>query len=118
MSRNNRIARLIVALSVAALIGAQIPVRGGTALARDGYPNKKNCFGTALTVGLLGAGIYGATRHSGGGGGGTFIPAAPAKDPCKPATLSGDPGRSLFQILGSDSRSAFAGMNRLFAMSD
>jgi hypothetical protein len=116
MSRTNPVIRLSVALSIAALIGAQIPVRSGTALAKDGYPDKTKRFGTALSVGLLGVGLVGAFRR---GGGGTVIPVPqPKNDPCKPATSIGDSARSLFDILGSDPRSSFAGVRTLFGECD
>lgn len=116
MNRSNRIVRLVVALSIAALIGAQIPVRSGTALAQDGYPNKTNRFGTALSVGLLGVGLVGAFRR---GGGGASIPVPPPKsDPCKPAPSVGDSNRPLSDILGSGLRSSFSGANALFAECD
>ncbi|MGC4047267.1 MAG: fasciclin domain-containing protein [Armatimonas sp.] len=114
MSKKQRFMRLAAALGVATLISSQIPMQGGVALARDGYPNSGGKFlGTSLTneqvftgaaLGLLGASLIRSLRDKGetttttttSGTGGT--PVAGTKD-CPAATLVGDGSKSIYDTL-------------------
>ena len=117
MRRIHPIARLAVSLSIAAAIGAQIPVSGETALARDGY---RNNFGKSLTVGLIGGVVlaaFGRRGHAEQAGG--MVPAVPTGPaPCPAVMTAGDGSKSLYELLGTDSRSSFTGMRSLVDGSD
>jgi uncharacterized surface protein with fasciclin (FAS1) repeats len=112
----HRAVRVAAAIGVASLISLQIPVKGGTALARDGYPRGGGKFlGTSLTneqvftgvtLGFLGNALLGTLGDKGKTTTTTTTtgPAVmPAVKDCLPATLVGDGSKSIYEMLAGNS---------------
>jgi uncharacterized surface protein with fasciclin (FAS1) repeats len=113
MDTKRRVLRLTAAVGLAGLISAQIPMQGGTALAKDGYPLIRGKFlGTSVTneqaftgvaLGVLGGALLRTLGDKGKvttvpTGGGTPVAVAATKD-CLPATLVGDGSKSIYEML-------------------
>jgi uncharacterized surface protein with fasciclin (FAS1) repeats len=110
MNRAQSITRLVVALTIAAAIGAQVPVQNGIAMA-DTY--KRRNTGNFISAGLIGAILF---KSSGKSKGTRPAPTPPpiavlTKD-CAKATLSGNTSASLLDNLGSDT-TRFSGIRGL-----
>ncbi|MGC4047268.1 MAG: fasciclin domain-containing protein [Armatimonas sp.] len=100
--RKQRFVRLTAALGVAVLIGSQIPMQGGVALARDGYPNSSGRFlGTSITteqvftagiLGVLGAAVLREKKA-----GGATSPAAGNGN----LPVAGDSNKPIYEVLDS-----------------
>jgi uncharacterized surface protein with fasciclin (FAS1) repeats len=115
MDKKRRVLRLTAAVGLAGLISAQIPMQGGTALAKDGYPLIRGKFlGTSVTneqaftgvaLGVLGGALLrtlgdkGKTTTIPTGGGTTPPPVMAAGKDCLPATLVGDGSKSIYDML-------------------
>jgi hypothetical protein len=114
--RKRRFLRLTVALGVAGLISAQIPMQGGTALAKDGYPLIRGQFlGTNVTnesvftgvsLGILGGallkGVRGGHQAASTASTGGSIAAAPPALPNVTALkipLLGDAERPIYDVV-------------------
>jgi uncharacterized surface protein with fasciclin (FAS1) repeats len=118
MIRTHSLTRLFVALAVAGAIGAQIPVRQGTAIAADSY--RRNNTGRFLSAGLIGAVLLRVGGKKAPEG--IEIPARPPIVPtvvkdCQTATLTGDANQSIYDVLRGDS-SRFSGIRGLIGDCD
>jgi uncharacterized surface protein with fasciclin (FAS1) repeats len=126
--RKRRFLRLTVALGVAGLISAQIPMQGGTALAKDGYPlisgkflgsnvTNEQAF-TGVTLGVLGGALFkglrdgrhGATTASSTGG--TVAPPVAPNVTALKIPLLGDAERPIYDVV-SGIPSQFSGIKGL-----
>lgn len=76
MKLGNRVIRFALALSVAGAIAAQVPMRGGSALAADGY-NGGGGGRPIVQAAALGLAAYGIYSTIAGGGGSAPPPPAP-----------------------------------------
>lgn len=98
------ITHLVVALTIAAAIGAQVPMQGGTAMAADLYKNNSK-FGKFVSAGLIGAIFWGGRRGSGKTTTTTVeTPPVVAVKDCEKAEVIGDPTKSILDNVGGMDR--------------
>ncbi|MGC4044162.1 MAG: hypothetical protein QM758_10215 [Armatimonas sp.] len=98
------VTRIVVALTIAAAIGAQIPVSSGTAMAADGYKNNNKNIGKFISIGLIGAILIAGKRRGGETTTTVETPPVVAVKDCAKAELLGDINKSILENLGGMDR--------------
>jgi uncharacterized surface protein with fasciclin (FAS1) repeats len=89
MKIGNRVLRLVLALSIAGAISSQVPIRGGSAVAQDGYGGGGGGGRPIVQAAAFGIAAYGIYSTIAGGGGNVPAPPPPPNAPGSPAGAPG-----------------------------